>query len=116
MEKGYALVYGSWKRGDHITLDLSMEDRVLMANSNVSAKSGLLAVQYGPLVYCGEELDNEVDVLEVKVGVDAKFEVCYSSDLLGGVNMLKSEELNLVPYYAWANRKVGKMNVWFTQK
>jgi DUF1680 family protein len=27
--------------------------------------------------------------------------------------MLKGEEINLIPYYAWANREVGKMNVWF---
>ena len=89
MKKGYALLHGSWKRGDHITLDLSMEDRVLMANTNVSAKTGLLAVQYGPLVYCGEEIDNETDVLETRIDMDSKFEVCYSSGLLGGVNMLK---------------------------
>jgi len=35
--------------------------------------------------------------------------------LLGGVYMLHGEELNLIPYYAWAHRKVGKMNVWFNQ-
>lgn len=115
MEKGYALVHGTWMRGDHITLDLGMEDRVLMANTHVSAKTGLLAVQYGPLVYCGEEVDNETDVLEARIDTDSKFEVCYSSDLLGGVNMLKGEEINLVPYYAWANREVGKMNVWFNK-
>ncbi len=34
-------------------------------------------------------------------------------DLLGGVNMLEGEGLHLVPYYSWANRGEGKMNVWF---
>lgn len=116
MEKGYAVLHGSWKRGDHITLDLGMEDRILMANTHVSAKTGRLAVQYGPLVYCGEEIDNESDVLETSIHMDSKFEVCYSSGLLGGVNMLKGEEINLVPYYAWANRELGKMNVWFNRK
>ena len=33
-----------------------------------------------------------------------------------GVNILEGEELTLIPYYAWANREVGKMNVWFNQK
>ena len=115
MEKGYAVIEGHWNRGDHITLELPMEDRLLVANQNVSAKTGLVAVQYGPLVYCGEEIDNEIDVLEVELSADSKFEVCYSPDLLGGVNMLKGEELKLIPYYAWANREVGKMNLWFRQ-
>ena len=115
MEKGYAVIEGHWSQGDHITLELPMEDRIVLANSNVSAKTGLVAVQYGPLVYCGEEIDNEMDVLEAELSDDSKFEVFYSPDLLGGVNMLKGEELTLIPYYAWANREVGKMNLWFCQ-
>jgi uncharacterized protein len=115
IEKGFAVLDGHWKRGDHITLELVMEDRILVANDQVSAKAGLVAVQYGPLVYCGEEIDNEIDVLEAKIQADSKFEACYSPDLLEGINMLKGDELSLIPYYAWANRELGKMNVWFQQ-
>jgi len=113
MEKGYAVLKGAWKSGDRITLDLPMEDRVIVANENVNAKSGLLAVQYGPLVYCAEEIDNEVDVLEARIDTDSKFEAQFNPGLLGGINILKGQEINLIPYYAWANREVGKMNTWF---
>jgi hypothetical protein len=113
IEKGYAVLNGNWEQGDQITLELPMEDRVILAHEKVSAKSGLLAVQYGPLVYCAEQIDNDADVLEAEIGPDSEFEFQFNPGLLGGVNMLKGEELKLVPYYAWANREVGKMNVWF---
>jgi len=112
-EKGYAVLHGTWKKGDRITLELPMEDRVIEAHKDVIEKAGLLAVQYGPLVYCAEEIDNKSDVLEAKISAGSRFEAQFSPDLLGGINMLKGEEIKLIPYYAWANREVGKMNVWF---
>ena len=115
LEKGYALVQGEWKRGDRLTLDLPMDDRLIKAHEKVEAKAGLLAVQYGPLVYCAEEIDNETDVLEAELSAVSGFEAKFDPGLLGGVNMLRGEELSLIPYYAWANREVGKMNVWFKQ-
>ncbi len=115
-EKGYMILPGKWKKGDRISLTLPMEDRIIAANENVEAKSGLFAVQYGPLVYCAEEIDNQEDVLVAEVDVNTKFSAVYIPELLGGVNMLEGSDLNLVPYYAWANRGAGKMNVWFNAK
>ncbi len=92
-----------------------MEGRVIAAHEKVAAKTGLLAVQYGPLVYCAEEIDNDVDVLEAGIGTDSRFESQFMPQLLGGVNILTGEQIKLIPYYAWANREVGKMNVWFKQ-
>lgn len=116
MEKGYAVLRGEWKRGDLIALELPMEERIIVANEKVDAKAGLLAVQRGPLVYCAEEIDNDMDVLEAEINSDSWFRVQFMPGLLGGVNRLEGEEINLIPYYAWANREVGKMNVWFTQR
>jgi DUF1680 family protein len=113
MEKGYAVLQGEWKLGDQITLELPMKDRVIVAHEDVSDKTGLLAVQYGPLVYCAEQIDNDADVLEAGISVDSRFESQFKPGLLGGVNILKGEDINLIPYYAWANREVGKMNTWF---
>jgi DUF1680 family protein len=92
-----------------------MEARLIVAHQNVEQKAGLRAVQYGPIVYCAEECDNSIDVLEASVENKARFAVDYHPELLGGVNMLEGNSLRLVPYYAWANREVGKMNVWFKQ-
>jgi len=115
MEKGYAVLKGTWKRGDEITLELPMEVHMLMAHEKVSEKSGLLALQYGPMIYCAEEMDNRIDVLDARIGTETHFESAFYPDLLGGITVLKGEALSLIPYYAWANREVGKMNVWFKQ-
>jgi DUF1680 family protein len=113
VKKGYALVSGKWQDGDQISFSLPMEARLISANAQVEAKRGLHAVQYGPLLYCAEEVDNMIDVLELILEEDSKFEAVFQPALLGGVNMLKGKSLTLIPYYAWSNRGPGKMNAWF---
>ncbi|MCK4991157.1 MAG: glycoside hydrolase family 127 protein, partial [Bacteroidales bacterium] len=115
-EKGFMVLDGRWKKGDVIQLSIPMEARLIVAHESVAQKAGLRAIQHGPLIYCAEECDNEVDVLEAAVDNDSHFAVEYHPELLGGVNMLEADSLRLVPYYAWANREVGKMNVWFKEK
>ncbi len=112
-ENGYVSLEGKWKKGDVIELNLPMEVRIIAANEKVVQKAGLRAVQYGPIVYCAEEADNEVDVLEALIDNGSEFRKQYRSDFLGGINMLEGGGLKLIPYYAWANRDIGKMNVWF---
>lgn len=115
-ENGYVSLEGKWKKGDIIELNLPMEARIISANDKVEEKTGLKAVQQGPIVYCAEEMDNQVDVLEARINNNSKFTSQYKPDLLGGVNMLEGEGLKLIPYYAWANRDIGKMNVWFSSQ
>jgi DUF1680 family protein len=110
---GYISLQDRWKEGDVIELNLPMKARIIRANDKVDLKAGLAAVQFGPVVYCAEEVDNEVDVLDAVINDDSEFKNQYKPDLLGGVNMLVGEGLKLIPYYAWANRDIGKMNVWF---
>ena len=86
---------------------------MVTAHDSVEAKKGLVAIQYGPLVYCAEEIGNSQDVLEASIGIPLAIEAHYEPDLLGGVNVLEGQGLTLIPYYAWANRDIGKMNVWF---
>jgi DUF1680 family protein len=113
LENGYASLERNWTAGDRIVLELPMKVRRIRANGLVAAKEGLVAAQYGPVVYCAEEVDNETDVLEAVLGPEVEFTCTFRPDLLGGVNMLEGGALKMVPYYAWANREVGKMNVWF---
>jgi DUF1680 family protein len=115
LHKGYAVLPGSWSKGDRISLELPMESRLVVAHEKVEAKTGLLAVQEGPLVYCAEQVDNEGSVLEAGIHIDASFESRFEPGLLGGVKVLNGEGLTLVPYYAWANREMGMMNAWFKQ-
>ena len=116
MEKGYVSLEGKWKKGDVIELNLPMEAQIITANDKVEQKAGLLAVQSGPIVYCAEEADSQVDVLAARISKNAEFTTQNRPDLLGGINMLEGEGLKLIPYYAWANRDIGKMNVWFNSQ
>jgi len=113
IEKGYAIIEHAWSKGDVITLKLPMEVRKVRAHEMVEAKSGLVAVECGPLVYCAEEVDNAADVLELSIGAEDRFTSHFEQGLLGGVNVVEGAGMKMVPYYSWANREVGKMNVWF---
>ncbi len=115
IEKGYVALDRIWENGDIISLNFNLQARLVAANEKVNDKTGLMAVQHGPLIYCAEEIDNQVDVMEATIHENSKFRSRFRPDLLGGVNMLVGEELNLIPYYAWANRGTGKMNVWFNR-
>ena len=116
MEKGYAVVEHPWKKGDILTLTLPMEVRKIRANEKVEEKKGRVAVELGPIVYCAEEVDNSSDVLELKIDSQDQFSARFEPALLGGVNVVEGAGMKMVPYYSWANREIGKMNVWFLEE
>ncbi|MFO7934079.1 MAG: glycoside hydrolase family 127 protein, partial [Bacteroidales bacterium] len=87
LRNGYVTVERTWEQGDRIELDLPMEARIITAHDSVEAKKGLVAVQYGPLVYCAEEIDNRKDVLEASIGTSSVFKARYDPGLLEGVNV-----------------------------
>jgi len=127
---GYARVRRVWKLNDTIELSLPMPVRRVVANGLVAADSGLAAIQRGPLVYCAEGVDNGGAVLEDIVPDYVKLQAIFRPDLLNGVTVVtgramrkvktadgktewRSRDFLAVPYYAWANRAVGEMAVWF---
>ena len=94
-------------------LFLPMTVRKVVPNENVKEIKGKVAIERGPIVYCAEQVDNPDGVLHKMVERDETFTAKYEPDLLQGVVKLKSDNLVLVPYYAWSNRGVGEMEVWF---
>ncbi len=113
---GYLSITRKWAKGDKISIDLPMEVKKVACNPVVTENADHLALEYGPLVYCAEEIDN-AENLNWIVGENTSTEVSYRTDLLGGINVIKTDNnLMLIPYYSWANRGVGKMKVWFGEK
>lgn len=55
------------REGDRITVALDLRPRAHGADPRVDAVRGSLAVARGPLVYCAEQQDNEVDLDELLV-------------------------------------------------
>jgi DUF1680 family protein len=122
MNKGFARIRRAWKKGDVIELTLPMPVRRVVANEMVKDDRGKVVLERGPLVYCLEEADNKGGVLNRHLPHDLKFEVEFKPDLLGGINILKSEPgegrpgLVAIPYYAWSHRGIGEMTVWIVRE
>ena len=73
-------------------------------------------MQRGPIVYCLEWPDNPgVSVREAVLKDDEKLAAQFEPDLLNGVETIKAGRLKAIPYYAWANRGKGDMEVWISR-
>ncbi|MDR1491948.1 MAG: glycoside hydrolase family 127 protein [Planctomycetaceae bacterium] len=121
----YSVTYHvDWKQpvgAEKITMDFPLQIRRIVANPKVTADNGRVAIQRGPLIYCFEQVDNEVPVLKINLASDPEFKEEFRKDLLGGIVVLKCKnadgrELTAVPYYAWDHRAMGAMNVWVRQQ
>ena len=130
IEKGYVRLERDWKAGDVIDLSLPMPVRRVLANQQVAADRGRVAIERGPLVYAVEWPDNPGGKVRNLVLPDAAvLKASWEPSLLKGVTVVKGEAVALaydaagnltrkrqpltaIPYYAWANRGPGQMAVW----
>ncbi|WP_439555031.1 glycoside hydrolase family 127 protein [Dyadobacter sp.] len=112
---GYVRLDRNWKKGDVIELVMDMPVRQVVANENIKSNQGKVAIERGPVLYCAEGHDNQGKALSLQIKPDQAFSPEFRKDLLGGLNVLKSQDnITLIPYYAWANRGANEMTVWFT--
>lgn len=129
LTKGYLSINRRWKKGDVVEIHFDMLPRVVKANDKVEADRGRVAVERGPIVYCAEWPDNNFGVHNVLLNRQPQFEVVEKPGLLYGIHQLvtnaqslgydnsgklavKDVKLTLIPYYAWAHRGEGDMEVW----
>jgi len=116
---GYVEISRVWKKGDKVLVELPMKVQEVVTNKSVSENKGKVAYEYGPLVYCAEQVDNAaMDKLTVTGRTSLK---PVNATLLGSeVVLLKgkaeSTPITLIPYYLWSNRGVGKMKVWIPKQ
>jgi len=106
----------------------------VVTNDTVKENIGKVALQRGPIVYCGEWVDNASGVDNIVIPANTHFNSEFKPELLNGITILKADvskiELNsnenqvstatkpfvAIPYYAWANRGKGDMMIWFPEK
>ena len=141
LKNGYLVIDRKWKKGDIVDIHFDMEPRVVKANDKVTADHGRVSVERGPLVYCAEWADNEADVHTYLLNQNPKLSFVPSYDLKittaakaeynkavnvtaitteaqtlsydkNGKLVTKDAKLTLIPYYAWAHRGAGSMDVW----
>ena len=132
MQNGYAVINRTWKKNDKVEVLLPMEVRTVTANENVKDDIGKIAIQRGPLMYCAEWADNNGKTSNFIIPPGTVFTNEYNASLLNGVMVLKAEVpavviegnnistvkklFTAIPYYSWANRGKGEMNVWFPRQ
>jgi DUF1680 family protein len=112
IDRGFAHIHRSWRRGDRVVLTLPMPIRRVVAHEALAEDRGKAAIQRGPIVYCVEAVDNGGHVEGMRLPLDAPLTHDFRSDLLGGVEAISGDRLLAVPYYAWNNRAKGQMAVW----
>jgi DUF1680 family protein len=138
----YLAIRRRWDGTHLLRIRLDMTPRLTAANGKVESDSRRVAVERGPLVYCMEQIDQEASgplpgyslVLGAH-GADIRQE---SDSALGGIVRLRAQgmfssadvpassnpylpfatdpakpvSINLIPYYAFANRARSAMQVW----
>jgi len=143
--KGYFVLKRPWAVGDSIELDLGNEPMLVESNPRVDATRNCLAIQYGPIIYCLEDQDQELKgrLLDVELDKNSLPVTRWEDDLLDGVMVIDAQgqfvdqdtwrgrlyqsvtfsgkkanqvRLMAIPYYAWGNRGIGGMRVWIPEK
>lgn len=113
---GYFTVTRKWKKGDQLALNFPMEVQEVQTNSKVTTNKNKVALEYGPVVYAVEEIDNKTNFDKIDIKAGEVFKVRKEADLLNGVNVIETDKFKAIPYYSWSNRGVGKMKVWIDFK
>ena len=129
-DKGYLVITKTWEKGDEIDLALPMKIREIITNDKVVSNQNLTALEYGPFIYCAEEIDNGKEFFNTPGLVINNLSSEKREDLLDGIriitgsvnyknagkNVLKesndAHQVTFIPYYSWSNRGIGKMKVW----
>ena len=132
-------VYRAFNDPQVASIILPMKVQRVKASPQVTADVGRVALRYGPLIYCIEETDNPGGrVQTLALPRSATVEPLWRLDLFDGAMTLTADakrlvpgegdalysteppaaedaELTALPYYLWANREPGSMQVWIAE-
>ena len=132
VDKGFAVIDREWQPGDHVNLKIPMPIRAVECHQAVEANRDRIALTRGPLVLCAEGIDNggasqriffqdnpdtKLSSISQKTIESGSFIQCrIPSQAITSDGEVEDVELILTPYYAWNNRGVSSMTVWFPRK
>ncbi|GGH15030.1 glycoside hydrolase family 127 protein [Paenibacillus segetis] len=138
---GYIYIDRRWNPKDLVHLVLPMQINHMKGNPLIRETAGKVALQRGPLVYCLEEVDNGNHLHQLMISPNETGHSLFHPELLGGMQMiempafrmrgdywgdqlyqadvqdqLEQTTAHFIPYFAWANRSVGEMQVWIREQ
>ena len=134
----YLEINRKWNKGDEILLNLPMPVKKMIANPLVESVKGQIAIKRGPLVYClesnGENLCHSVNsinlelnsnFLKEQISINGRnivaikattkcYERQWGNDLYRTLEVenFTTQDITLIPYFAWGNRNHEEMSVW----
>lgn len=119
---------------DNVNIEFEMKPLFVKANPNIRSNRGCTAVQYGPIVYCIEGVDNG-DIYALSLDTKKDITVEYSDEY--GLNIINAKgrrqlpcadlymsaenvqyeetDIKLIPYSCHANRGESDMLVWINE-
>nr|WP_236649492.1 beta-L-arabinofuranosidase domain-containing protein [Rhodopirellula sp. SM50] len=129
LEKGFVAIERQWKAGDRVQLKLPMPVHITECHPAVKANRNRIALTRGPFVLCAEGVDNggatqrfffatppevtDAEVTTKTIDAGAFLQVKIDAQSLTSDGSIERSPLLLTPYYAWNNRGVSSMTVWF---
>lgn len=134
VKNGYVVIDREWKKGDMVSLNLPMEARKVVAIDSILQDQNKVSLQRGPLVYCFEFADNGGKVSNIVIPDSIAFTSQPVNNTLGYIVTLEAtvpvvevakdglsvqtqnKKIIAIPYYSWANRGQGQMQVWTPRK
>ncbi len=137
---GYICLERQFSNNDEIILKLNMPIVKIQSNPHVRQNANKLALQRGPIIYCLEQVDNNVMLSTLYISKKDTFHPVYDKDLLGGctyiegtihkidssnfnnqlykeydVNEYNDFKIKAIPYSLWTNRAPGDMLIWINK-
>ncbi|RMG35190.1 MAG: hypothetical protein D6725_13045, partial [Planctomycetota bacterium] len=129
VERGFAFIDRTWRRGDRVVLHLPMPVRINECHPAVAANRKRIAFTRGPLVLCAEGVDNggatqrfffekrpdtsRARLKTTRIPGGSFIQVELTAQALTKDGGIETRPLVLTPYYAWNNRGISSMTVWF---
>lgn len=116
LEKGFAVIEREWKTNDTIDIQLPMPVRFVNSRPEVAENVGKTSITRGPLVYCAEEIDNNVPTQQLSLKDLQESQAIITpieEGILQGIYQIQLPSIKLIPYYSWCNRGDNRtMSVW----
>lgn len=133
---GHAELRRVWREGDTVEIELPMEVIQIEAHPDVASTAGRVALKRGPIVYCFEGVDNDVQLDRACLRESAEFETEFQPGPVAETLVVRTNAVHLgeaardslygprapadrkpvtltaIPYYLWANRGQSEMRVW----
>lgn len=135
----YLKLSRNWKKGDIIKLTIPMNIELMQAHPLVEETKNQVAVKRGPIVYCleSDDLSKQAVINQIKLDLNSTFTTNkitigdrtivslqakgfldtsdWTNKLYKPINPQRETiDMQLIPYFAWGNRKSGEMSVWLS--